>query len=74
MIPNIELASFLTIIKIALIYYFLIKEYLDSMTILLAIIELPIIHLAIIEIQETFILLIFINLLTKIDAVFKFLD
>ena len=71
MIPNIELASFLTIIKIALIYYFLIKEYLDSMTILLAIIELRIIHLAIIEIQETFILLIFINLLTKIDAVFK---
>lgn len=74
MIPNIELANFFTIIKIALIYYFLIKEYLDSMTILLAIIELRIIHLAIIEIQETFILLIFINLLTKIDAVFKFLD
>ena len=71
MIPNIELANFFTIIKIALIYYFLIKEYLDSMTILLAIIELRIIHLAIIEIQETFILLIFINLLTKIDAVFK---
>lgn len=73
-VSDIKFASFFPISKSTFIDDLIIKKYLDSITIFLSIKKLSIIYLLCIEEEESLIFLVLVELLSKINTIFKFFD